>query len=315
MRTERPSTGGSGNNYGQSETNGPKVKKELPPLEVPQPGSVSFVQDPTKITKEDLKDLQEKVGKAKERYGNGNNNTPPEYDTWMRYAPAVGSGIMTLTDALGLTNKPDYTYADKITAAAEAAGYAPSVEADPIGNYLRYNPMDIWYQQNALNAQARATDRALANTSSPSRAAGLLANGYNSQLASGNLYRQALEYNDAKRQQVEDFNRKTNMFNSQMGLEADMANARYHQAAQQLGLSGLAQAAALRDQIDARTGAAKSANLSNFLTSLGNIGRENFAMNQINTDRSRHYYGNLSGDVGGYKEDKKKKRGGKLNHK
>lgn len=239
---------------------------------------------------------------------------PKTYATWMRYAPAVGSGIMALTDALGLTNKADYSMADKIEAYANRAGYAPNISYNPIGDYLRYTPMDIWYQQNALNAQARATDRTLMNSSSPSRAAGLIANGYNSQLASGNLYRQALEYNDANREKVADFNRRTNMFNSQMGLEAAMANARYQQAARQMGLSGLAQAAALRDSIDARVGAAKSANLTNFLTSLGNIGRENFAMNQINTDRSRHYYGDLSGDVSGYKR-KKKSCGGKLNRK
>jgi hypothetical protein len=57
----------------------------------------------------------------------------------------------------------------------------------------------------------------------------------------------------------------------------------------------LAQAAALRDAIDQRTSAARSANLSGLLTSLGNIGRENFAMNQINWDRSRRYKGDLSG--------------------
>ena len=74
-----------------------------------------------------------------------------------------------------------------------------------------------------------------------------------------------------------------------------MANARYNQTGQQMGLSGLAQAAALRDSIDARTGAAKSTNFSNFLTSLRNIGTENFAMNQINLDRSRSYKGDLSG--------------------
>jgi hypothetical protein len=75
----------------------------------------------------------------------------------------------------------------------------------------------------------------------------------------------------------------------------------------------LAQAAALRDSIDARVGASRSANLTNFLTSLGNIGRENFAMNQINTDRSRNYYGRLNGDVSGYK--RKRACGGKLNRK
>lgn len=241
-------------------------------------------------------------------------NGPKTYGTWMRYAPAVGAGVMTLTDALGLTNKPDYTYAAGIEAAARAAGYAPDISYKPIGDYMRYTPLDRQYYINQLMANSRATDRALSNSPSPSRAAGLLANSYNTTLSLGNLARQAEEYNRAQYERTKEFNRKTNMFNSQMDLEAAMANARYQQAAKQMGLSGLAQAAALREQIDARTGAAKSANLSNFLTSLGNIGRENFAMNQINTDRSRHYYGNLSGNVGGYKS-KKKSCGGKLNRK
>ena len=210
-------------------------------------------------------------------------STYEPYDTWMRYAPVFGSGLAVLTDALGLTNKADYSNIAGLEAAANAAGYAPNVTYDPIGNYLRYNPMDIWYQQNALNAQARATDRALLNSSSPSRAAGLLANGYNSQLASGNLYRQALEYNDAQRKEVEDFNRKTNMFNSQMGLEAAMANARYRQQGLSAQMSGLAQAAAMKDAIDARASAARSANLTNFFDSLGDIGRENFAYNMVNS--------------------------------
>ena len=119
--------------------------------------------------------------------------------------------------------------------------------------------------------------------------AGQIANSYASQLAAGQLFRNALEYNDARREKVEDFNRRTNMFNRQMGLEADMANARYAQRASQLGLSGLAQAAALRDSIDQRIGAARAANINNLLTSLGNIGRENFAMNQINDDDAWNY--------------------------
>jgi hypothetical protein len=231
---------------------------------------------------------------------------PKTYATWMRYAPAVGSGIRALTDSLGLTNKPDYTYADKIAGYAEGAGIAPQVSYRPIGNYLTYRPMDIWFEQNRMDANARATDRAILNNAAPigTKMAGLLASGYNNQIANGQLYRNALEYNDAKRERVADFNRKTDMFNSQMGLEAAMANARYTQAARQMGLSGLAQAAALRDSIDARVGASRSANLSNFLTSLGNIGRENFALNQINTDRSRNYTTTASGKQG-YKRKKK----------
>lgn len=232
------------------------------------------------------------------------------YPTWMRYAPAVGSGIMALTDALGLTNKPDYTYADRIAASAERAGYAPKVRYNPIGDYMRFVPLDRMFKQNSLDATARAAERTILNSSMPAstKYAALLANNYNNQLASGNLFRQEQEYNDENRRYVKDFNRKTNMFNSQMGLEASMANARYHQVAQQMGLSGLAQAAALRDSIDARTGAAKSANLTNFLTSLGNIGRENFALNQINSDRSRQY-GVYRNGVSEHKRSSKGKKG------
>ena len=227
-------------------------------------------------------------------------NTPEEYDpypTWMRYAPVIGAGALTLADLLGITNRPDYTYANKIEAAAERAGTAPNVRYNPIGNYLRYQPMDIWAEQNRLNANSRGTERSILNSgaSQGAKMAGLLASGYNDQVASGELYRKGLEYNDARRQAIADFNRRTDMFNAQMGLEAAMANARYTQAARQYGLSGLAQAAAMRDAIDQRVGAARSLNLNNLLTSLGNIGRENFALNQINSDRSRRHGARANG--------------------
>ena len=220
-----------------------------------------------------------------------------KYDTWMRYAPAVGAGAMVLTDALGLTNKPDYRMAERLEAAAQVAGLTPNIKFKPVGDYMKYEPLDRMFQQNQLNAIARAADRTIVNSSLPtaSKYAALLAANYNNQIAAGNLFRQEQESNRAQYERKKEYDRKTNMFNSQMDLEAAMANARYHQAAQQMGLSGLAQAAALRDSIDARLGAAKAANISNFLTSLGNIGRENFAMNQINSDRSRSYKGDLSG--------------------
>lgn len=230
-----------------------------------------------------------------------------KYATWMRYAPAVGAGIMTLTDALGLTNKPDYTMADKLEAEARGASQAPNVTFDPIGDYMRYTPFDRQYYLNQLMANSRATDRALGNSSSPSRAAGILANGYNTTLSMGNLARQAEEYNRGQYERVKEFNRKTNMFNSQMGLEAAMANARYGQQARQLGLSGLAQAAALRDSIDQRVGASRSANITNLLNNLGAIGRENFVFNQINSDRSRQYGVDKSGESS-YKRNNKKNR-------
>lgn len=233
------------------------------------------------------------------------NSDADYYPTWMRYAPAFGAGALALTDALGLTNRPDYTYADKLEAAAERAGYTPDVSYDPIGDYLTYVPMDIWAGQNRLDSSSRAAARNILNTSGGNRGAaiaGLLANAYNANLGSGQLYRQALEYNDARRERVADFNRRTNMFNSQMGLEAAMANARYQQQARQYQLSGLAQAAAMRDAIDQRVSASRAANITNLLNNLGNIGRENFVFNQINSDKSRRYRVNRRG-VSGYDDE------------
>jgi hypothetical protein len=194
--------------------------------------------------------------------------------------------------------RPDTAQLD---AAVADAGDVALASYQPLGNYLTYRPLDIWFEQNRLNANARATDRAIMNNAAPigTKMAGLLASGYNNQIADGQLYRSALEYNDAQRERVANFNLKPDMFNSQMGLEAAMANARYDLTAKQMGLSGLEHAAAMRDTIDQRVGAARSANLTNFLTSLGNIGRENFAMNQINDTKAAHngYTGTLNGRI------------------
>ena len=218
--------------------------------------------------------------------------TPKPFDTWMRYAPAFGAGIMTLTDALGLTNKPDYTYANRLEAAARRAGYTPNIRPEYLGDYMNYKPLDRLYYANQLQANARATDRGLQNMSGSNRGtaeAAMLANAANTVQGLGNLDRQGEEYNRGMYERKKEYDRRTNMFNAQMGLEAAMANARYAQQAQNSYISGLAQAAAMRDAIDQRVGASRSANITNFLTSLGNIGRENFAFNQINSDRSRRH--------------------------
>ena len=153
--------------------------------------------------------------------------------------------------------------------------------------------MDVNFYANQLRSTSAGNRRAILNSNASvgARNAMLLAQNYNDQNALGNLYRQAEEYNTAQRAQTADFNRRTDMANSQMALEADIANARYRQMASQMGLSGLAQAAAMRNDIDARTGAARAANLSNLFTSLGNIGRENMAFNMINsTNAARNGY-------------------------
>lgn len=102
------------------------------------------------------------------------------------------------------------------------------------------------------------------------------------------------------------------MYNSQMGLEAARANAELNQQSRQMNLSGLAQAAALRDSIDQRIGAARAANLTNLFNSLGEIGRENMAFNMINSANAAHngYWIDNQGTV--HYANKQKRNGGKI---
>lgn len=221
----------------------------------------------------------------------GNNNSKL---TWLRYAPVVGAAI-----GLGqnLFSRPDYTSADTILEAANQAGNYTPVGYTPIGNYLQYRPFDRNFYLNKLNAQAGATRRAIMNTTSPSRNAALLAADYNAQGRLGDLARQAEEYNLAQRQAVETFNRGTNMANAEMGLKAAMANQEAALKARSSRLSGVAQAMAVRDAVDARRGASMSANLTNFFNSLGDIGREEYSRNMIMSNPALYYSIDNKGNV------------------
>ena len=221
----------------------------------------------------------------------GNNNSKL---TWLRYAPVVGAAI-----GLGqnLFSKPDYTSSDTILEAANQAGNYTPIGYTPIGNYLQYRPFDRNFYLNKLNAQAGATRRAIMNTTSPSRNAALLAVDYNAQGRLGDLARQAEEYNLAQRQAIETFNRGTNQANAEMGLKAAMANQEAALKARSSRLSGVAQAMAVRDAVDARRGASMSANLTNFFNSLGDIGREEYSRNMIMSNPALYYSIDSKGNV------------------
>ena len=214
--------------------------------------------------------------------------------TDLRYAPVIGAAI-----GLGqnLFSRPDYTSADAILEAANQAGNYTPIGYTPIGNYLQYKPFDRNFYLNKLNAQAGATRRAIMNTTSPSRNAALLAVDYNAQGRLGDLARQAEEYNLTQRQAVETFNRGTNQANAEMGLKAAMANQEAALKARSSRLSGVAQAMAVRDAVDARRGASMSANLTNFFNSLGDIGREAYSRNLIMSNPALYYSIDSKGNV------------------
>ena len=248
--------------------------------------SGEWVEEPKYIARAKAKRMGYNVGSSLEEY-NENPIANPDYKesgkssglSNLRYAPVVGAAI-----GLGqnLFSKPDYTSANAILEAANQAGNYTPVGYTPIGNYLQYRPFDRNFYLNKLNAQAGATRRAIMNTTSPSRNAALLAADYNAQGRLGDLARQAEEYNLAQRQDVETFNRGTNQFNSEMGLKAAMANQEAALKAKSSRLSGVAQAMAVRDAVDARRAASMSANLTNLFDSLGNIGIDE--MNRADRD-------------------------------
>ena len=201
----------------------------------------------------------------------------------LRYIPAIGLGLASITDALGLTNKPDYSEAAQIEATTRGGSYRP-VSWSPIGNKLSYRPFDRDYYTNKLSAEAGALRRSLANQSggnSGRAIAGLLAADYNAQDKLGELFRKSEEYNLEQRQKIEDFNRATNQANSQGMLQADMANQQAYANARESNLRGILAAAEMRQKARLSAEAAKSANLSGFLQAIGDIGYENKSLNMI----------------------------------
>ena len=223
-------------------------------------------------------------------------------DTWMRYAPVAGYGVMALTDALGLTNKADYTNADAVINAANNIS-SNTIKFTPIGDFMSYNPFDTEYHANQLRSVAGATRRNIMNTSGGNRAtamAGILASDNNTINQMGDLYRKAAEYNLEQKQKVADFNRATNMFNTEGMFKADAAN----QSNRVAGLDALLKGYAMREQAKLMSDQAKAANISGLIEGIGDIGRENVAWNMIKyrTDKGVDGPGTetYSDDITGY---------------
>lgn len=236
--------------------------------------------------------LPETARTIPEKEGVGTNNNLKMAPTWMRYAPVYASGIVSMTDALGLTNKPDYGDAKAILEASKNAGAYNPVKFNPVSNYLTYRPFDRNFYTNKLSAESGAARRAILNTSGGNRSralAGILAADYNAQGKMGDLFRQGEEYNLAQRQKVEEFDRATNMFNSEGIFKADQANQAAQLQARSSYLKGALAASELRQKERLASTSARSANLSNFINSLGDIGRENFSRNMIVGDKSKYY--------------------------
>lgn len=229
--------------------------------------------------------------------------------SYLRYAPALMSGISAFTD---LFSKPDYSAADRVA----SVNIQPAlVSTSPIGQYLSYRPMDRMFYINQLNKNAAAGRRAIQNTTGGNRAAalaGILAADYNYSENLGQLARQAEEYNQAKRERVAGFNRQTDMFNSQQSMQAQSVNAQSRNDATRMRLAQAEEVAKLRQAARNAYDARRSNNLNSFITNLGNIGWEEKQAEWLDNLAKRGVLlMNTSGEYTGVT----KKNGGKLKKK
>lgn len=213
----------------------------------------------------DLRNSQEEQRIKKEKKNN-------IYDIGgsLRYAPIAGAALSVVNDMTG-GNNPDYTNADLFKNAIQASNR--QVGYRPIGQYLRYEPLDTDYYISRLDANASSGRRAMQNMAGGNRAtaqAGILGSDYNYITSLGQLARQAEEYNQAQKQKVAEFNRATDQYNSDLGTRVDMFNTENAIKRAQMYNS----LATMRQSIYDRNRAERIANLTNFIQGLGDYGRE-----------------------------------------
>ncbi len=205
---------------------------------------------------------------------------------YLRYAPVVATGLQTLTDAAGWTNKPDYSMPNLIERQAPRMGR--------VTEKLHYDPLDTRYLYGELGAQHAATRQNIMDVSGANRAAamaGLTSADYSAGLQAGAIERQAQEYHQAQRDRVADFNVKKQMAN----LEAERWE-------QELRTQNIIRAAMEREGIAQRASDVRMANRTNFLQNLTGLGQEAFNRNLINSNLALYYSTNADGSMS-YKAD------------
>lgn len=213
----------------------------------------------------------------------------------LRWMPAIGSGLAAFSDAMGWTNTPDES---GYRAMLQASQGMTDPAFSPIPERLKLQRFSTREAINDLNAQAGAVERGIANQSNLNRGnaiSGLIAAGANAQKNYGNAYKQGLDSYNAQASTEGQFNRGTSMFNSEKDLQAQMARNSNLQF--KAGL--LDKALTLRDLALNRASAARSANLTNFFDSLGDIGREAYAMDMIHNNKALLYdwFGRYKGSL------------------
>ncbi len=248
--------------------------------------------------KEDKGYLNPLVNKLPNNVGNNipTKSTPKAkyLSTWMRYAPMMGSFAMALDNIL---SKPDYGNANAIIDAAYNAGKPVSIPVSVIGDYRQKKPFDERYLTNQIMQNNAAANRITQDITNGNRAMGLaaiMANNYNNERSLAEAARQSYLANRADDAQVSEFNRGTNMFNAQSDNQRNLTEAQLNANQKSFMMNGLARGYAMRQALDDQRKAAISANITNALQGLGDMGWENMQRNWLTSLAER---GVLAGDM------------------
>ena len=203
---------------------------------------------------------------------------PYDYNSYLRYAPVISSGINAITDAFGWTNRPDYSGINEIE---NAYKNAPYVHYQPLKHYMKYQPIDRDYYLNKYNNQfANSRDLISRGTNGNSAQNALM------QLVNNKTYNEGVAdqemranlYNQNERNKVYDFNRATDQYNSQQDFNAQSTNANLYRQ----DISALHQLLEERKAEQQAAAALRNANRQNLLQNLYNIGEEAYNRNTIN---------------------------------
>lgn len=207
--------------------------------------------------------------------------TTKQYNSDYRYAPIVNDAVNILTDALGITNKPNYERAESIE--REMNNQRPNlISAPQLGDYITYKPIDLYSQLNALNAASGAAVRNVFNTSAGNRGAaltGLLTLNDNLQSNVGKVLTNAANTNYDRLVKARDFNRNTNIANAESAMKAAMANQSELNALRAYRMNALNNAAGYREQARLLSDNNITTNRNNFISNIANVGWENFNRN------------------------------------
>lgn len=201
--------------------------------------------------------------------------------TWMRYAPVVGGGLSILSD---IFDPGDYSGAENLLSASRRLSNPVRIPVTTIGNRLRRNPFDERLMVNQANQNLAAGIRSTLDTAGGNRAYRQYATSQlvrDNQGARSELARNAYLANRQDALQTADFNRQTDLYNMNAINQRNLTEAQINNANRMQGFNARMQAQNYLDSLRRQDDQLAAADMTAFLTSLGNIGNENEQRNWL----------------------------------